>query len=75
VRTAQRCVAPAELPQGGRARDAGGRGTLRSDLEVKGIKAQVLARIEALEEREREKEELLAELVPAAGAREHDMGP
>jgi hypothetical protein len=48
---------------------------LRSDLDVIGIKAQVLARIEALEEREREKEELLAELVPAAGAREHDMGP
>jgi hypothetical protein len=33
-----------------------------------------MARIEALEERVREKEELLAELVPAMGAREHDAG-
>jgi hypothetical protein len=33
---------------------------LRSDLDVKGLRAQVLGRIEELEEREREKKELLA---------------
>ena len=38
---------------------------LRSDLDVKGIKAQVLGRTEVLEAREREREELVAELVPA----------
>ncbi len=38
---------------------------LRSDLDVKGIKAQVLMRIVKLEERERGREELLTELVPA----------
>ena len=37
---------------------------LRSDLDVKGLRAQVLGRIEELEEREREKGELLARLVP-----------
>jgi hypothetical protein len=37
---------------------------LKSDLDVKGLKAQVLDRIEELEEREREREELFAELVP-----------
>jgi hypothetical protein len=41
---------------------------LKSDLDVAGLKAQVLARIEELEEREREREELLAELVPAMEA-------
>jgi hypothetical protein len=37
----------------------------RSDFDVEGLKAQVLGRIEILEEREREKEELLAKLMPA----------
>ncbi len=35
---------------------------LRSDLDVKGLKAQVLGRLDELEEREREKEELLAQV-------------
>jgi hypothetical protein len=47
---------------------------LRSDLDVAGLKAQVLGRIEELEAREREREELLAELVPAMEARGHDAG-
>ena len=47
-------------------------GLLRSDLDVKGLKAQTLERIEILEEREREREELLAELVPAMEARGYD---
>ena len=45
---------------------------LDADLDVKGLRAQVLGRIEGLEEREREKKELLAELVPAMEARGHD---
>jgi hypothetical protein len=49
--------------------------SLRSDLDVKGLRAQVLGRIEELEEQEREKEELLAGV--AAVAEEHglDAGP
>ena len=48
---------------------------LRSDLDVKGLRGQVLGRIEELEEREREKEELLAGV--AALTEEHglDAGP
>ena len=45
---------------------------LRSDLDVKGLKAQVLERIEELEEREREKEGILSELVPAMEAQGFD---
>ncbi len=37
-----------------------------------GLKVQVLARIEVLEEREREREELLAELLPAMEVWGHD---
>jgi hypothetical protein len=47
---------------------------LRSDLNAKGLRAHVLERLEELEEREREKERLLAELVPAMEARRHDTG-
>lgn len=47
---------------------------LQADLGVAGLKAQVLERIEVLEEREREREELLAELVPAMEARGYDTG-
>ena len=47
---------------------------LRSDLDVAGLKAQVLGRIEELEAREREREELLAELVPAMEGRGYDAG-
>ncbi len=47
---------------------------LRTDLDMKGLKAQVLARIEVLEEREREREELLAELVSAMESRGYDTG-
>ena len=45
---------------------------LKDNLDVAGLKAQVLERIEVLEEREREKEELLAALVPAMEARGYD---
>ena len=45
---------------------------LRSDLDVVGLKAQVLRRIEELEAREREREELLAELMPAMESRGYD---
>ena len=45
---------------------------LRSGLDVKNLKAQVLGRIEELEAREREREELLAELVPAMEERGYD---
>ena len=47
---------------------------LRSDLDVTGLRAQMLGRIEELEAREREREEVLAELVPAMEARGHDPG-
>ena len=47
---------------------------LRTDLDVAGLKAQVLGRIEELEAREREREEMLAELVPAMEARGYDTG-
>jgi hypothetical protein len=36
---------------------------LRSDLDVAGLRAQVLGHVEELEEREREREELLVEVV------------
>jgi hypothetical protein len=48
--------------------------SLKSELDVKGLKAQVLERIDELEEREREREELLAELVPAMESRGYDAG-
>jgi hypothetical protein len=38
-------------------------GPLKADLDVRGLKAQVLERIEVLEEREREREELLAQVL------------
>jgi hypothetical protein len=60
------------LPQGRRTRDAGGRRALEVDLDLAGIKAQVLGRIEELETREREREELLSELGPAMEARGYD---
>jgi hypothetical protein len=47
---------------------------LRSDLDVAGLKAQILERIEVLEEREREREEILSELVPAMEARGYNTG-
>ncbi len=47
---------------------------LKSDLDVAGLKAQVLGRIEELEARERERVELLSELVPAMEARGYDAG-
>src|SRR5918995_4892218 len=47
---------------------------LKSDLDVAGLKAQVLGRIEELEAREREREEMLSELVPAMEARRYDTG-
>ena len=45
---------------------------LKSDLDVRGLKAQALERIEELEEWEREREELLAEIMPAMEARGYD---
>jgi hypothetical protein len=47
---------------------------LKGDLDVAGLKAQVLGRIEMLEEREREREQLLAELVPAMEASGYETG-
>jgi hypothetical protein len=47
---------------------------LSSGLNVKGFRAQVLRRIGELEEREREKRELLAEIVPVMEARGHETG-
>jgi len=43
-------------------------------LDLFGLKAQDLWRIEELEAREREREELLAELVPAMEGRGYDAG-
>jgi hypothetical protein len=45
---------------------------LRSDLRRAGLRAQVLERIEELEAREREREELVAELVPAMESRGYE---
>ena len=45
---------------------------LKSDLDVAGLKAQVLERIEVLEEREREREELLSQLIPVMESRDYD---
>ena len=42
---------------------------LKSALDAAGLRAQVLGRIEELEEREREKEELLAQVDAVAGGR------
>src|SRR5829696_8493675 len=47
---------------------------LRSDLDEAGLRAKVLGRIEELESREREREELVAELVPAMEVRGYDKG-
>src|SRR5215212_3553100 len=47
---------------------------LRSGPDVAGLKAHVLGRIEELEARERERVELLSELVPAMEARGFDAG-
>jgi hypothetical protein len=47
---------------------------LKTDLDVAGLKAHVLERIEVLEEQERERQELLAELVPAIESRGYDAG-
>ena len=47
---------------------------LKSDLDVAGLKRQVLGRIEELEARERERKELLAELVPAMERQGYDTG-
>ena len=45
---------------------------LKGNLDVVGLKAHLLERTEVLEERERE--ELLSELVPAMEARGYDTG-
>ena len=47
---------------------------LRSDLDVAVLKAQVLGRIEELEARERERKELLAEVLPLMEGRGYDAG-
>ena len=44
---------------------------LRSDLDVAGLRAQILEHIEELE---LEREEILSELVPAMEARGYDTG-
>jgi hypothetical protein len=48
---------------------------LKSDLDVRGLKVQVLRRIEILEEQEREKEELLARMDAVAEEHGLDAGP
>ena len=45
-----------------------------TNLDAKRLKAQVLRRIEELEAGEREREELLSELIPAMEARGYDAG-
>ncbi len=45
---------------------------LKADLDVKGLRAQVLERIEVLEEQERERQEILSQLIPAMEARGYD---
>jgi hypothetical protein len=45
---------------------------LRSDVDVKGIKAQVLRSVEKLKERERKREEILSELVSAKEKRGYE---
>lgn len=47
---------------------------LKSNLDVSGLKTQVLGRIEELEARELEREELVAELVPEMEAMGYDAG-
>ena len=47
---------------------------LTPNLDGAGLRAQVLRRIEELEEREREREEILSELVPAMEVRGYDTG-
>ncbi len=47
---------------------------LKSDLDVGGLKTQVLERIEVLEEQEREREELLSQLIPAIQEHGYDTG-
>jgi hypothetical protein len=47
---------------------------LQSDLDVAGLKAQVLGRIEELEEQERERQEILSDLIPTMEARGYDTG-
>jgi nucleotide-binding universal stress UspA family protein len=48
---------------------------LKGNLDVKGLRAQVLERIEELEAREREKEELLAGVTAVAEEHGLDVGP
>ena len=47
---------------------------LRSDLNVAGLKAQVLGCLEALEAREREREEIIAEITAMAEEHGLDVG-
>ena len=47
---------------------------LEADLDAAGLRAQVLVRIETLEEKERERGELLAGLVPLMESRGYDAG-
>jgi len=44
------------------------------DVDMRGLKAQVLGRIETLEKREREREELLADVVPLMESRGYETG-
>ena len=45
---------------------------LEGNLDVGGLKAQILGRIEALEEQERERRDLLAQLVPLMESRGYE---
>jgi uncharacterized protein (UPF0335 family) len=48
--------------------------SLQVDLDARGLKAQVLERIELLEERERERQALLKEVLTVAGEHGLDGG-
>jgi uncharacterized protein (UPF0335 family) len=48
---------------------------LKANLDARGLKAQVLERIEELEEREREREEMLTQVMAVADEHGLDAGP
>jgi hypothetical protein len=47
---------------------------LKPDLDVAGLKEQILERIEVLEEQVRERQEIFSELIPAMEVRGYDTG-